>query len=187
MALLLVLALALAACGRAEPDASARSAASADAARDEGSACGVVEETVDAGHHHLVGDAEPPTGYATVPPTSGWHYRERDRIVTGVRDPDDPLTESEQVSVLAVGGVVVSYHEVSDEDRRGLADFVAAQADRLALTPYDRLEPGQVALTAWRTRQFCSGFDEAAAGSFVDEHAADELDYDMGGHAPGDH
>lgn len=177
----------MAACGGADPDASAHSAASDDAGGESGSRCGAVEETVDAGHHHLVGDAKPPTGYATEPPTSGWHYRGRDRIVTGVRDPDDPLTEPEQVSVLAVGGVVVSYHEVSEDARRGLAEFVTAHEDRVALTPYDRLEPGQVALTAWRTRQLCAGFDETAASSFVDEHAAGKLDFDMGGHAPDDH
>lgn len=146
--------------------------------------CGPVEEQRDEGHQHLVGDAEPPVDYGTVPPTSGWHMREPDRVraAIGVRGPDEPLSELEQASVLAVDAVVVTYNDLPDEELRALVELVEADYDgRVAVTPYDRLEPGQVALTAWRRLQRCDGVDTEAVAAFIDEYAAAEPDFTMSG------
>lgn len=144
--------------------------------------CGPVETTPDEGHQHLLGDAEPPTGYRSTPPASGWHYRERDRVRLGVAAPEDPLTEAEQVTVLAVGGVVIGYRDLPAGGVEVLEEVVADAGERpVALTPYEALEPGEVALSAWRTVRRCDGVDRAAVEAFVEAHAADEPDYTMAG------
>lgn len=148
-----------------------------------GGDCGDVETTPDEGHQHLLGDAEPPVGYRSTPPASGWHYRERDRVRPGVAPPDDPLTEAEQVTVLAVGGVVIGYRELAAADLEVLEAVVEQSGERpVALTPYEALEPGGVALSAWRTVQRCDGVDRAAVEAFVDEHASEEPDFAMAEH-----
>lgn len=141
--------------------------------------CGPVEEQPDTGHQHLVGDADAPVDYRTVPPTSGWHFRDPDRIdeALTVHGAGDPLTETEMASVAAVDLVVIAYRDLSDDERETLEELAAGRYEgRVALTPYDRLEPGQVALAAWRQLQICDGVDAAVVSDFVDEHAADEPD-----------
>lgn len=135
-------------------------------------ACGEVEQVPDQGHQHLVGDAEPPTEYNSTPPTSGWHLRGRGPALVGIHD--TPLEEPEHVSVLEVDGVVVSYAGLDDAERDELADIVAGTGAAVALTPYDGLDDGQVAMTAWSRKQVCEGVDRAAVEAFVDEHAAEE-------------
>jgi hypothetical protein len=91
-----------------------------------------------------------------------------------VQPPDDPLSEPKQVSVLEAGGVVVTYHELSDEERTRLEEHVRDNhADRVAVTPYDQLEPGHVAFTAWGTLQRCDGVDLYALDAFVAAHAGE--------------
>ncbi|HVL97923.1 MAG TPA: DUF3105 domain-containing protein [Egibacteraceae bacterium] len=151
--------------------------------------CGPVEEQPDAGHQHLVGDAEAPVDYATVPPTSGWHFADPDRVrgALGMHEAERPLTETEQASVLAVDAVVVTWRDLTAEQRDALAELATGEyAGRVAVTPYDRLEPGQVVMTAWRTMQVCDGLDLAAVARFVDAHAAAEPDFSMGGADHGD-
>lgn len=145
--------------------------------------CGPVEEQPDGGHQHLVGDTEPPVDYLTVPPTSGWHFRDPDRIraALGMHSPDDPLTEVEQASVLAVDVAVVTYRDLTDDELAVLADVAAEYEDRVAVTPYERLEPGVVVMAAWRTMQRCDGVDRDTIAAFVEEHAASEPDFTMGG------
>jgi hypothetical protein len=124
---------------------------------------------------------------------AGWTpaTRATSRRVTGppgrtfeiaIHGEDDPLSEPKQVSVLEAEAVVVTYHELDDDDRAALEALVREQYDgRAAVTPYDKLEPGQVALTAWGTLQVCDGLDLETVAAFIDEHAAEEP------HTPGAH
>lgn len=147
-----------------------------------GVACGPVETQPDQGHQHLVGDAEPPVDYLTSPPTSGWHIREPERIQAAIGVHEEPLTELQQVSVQSVGLAVIAHHDLSADERRALEELAASEyPGRVAVTPYDRLETGEVALAAWRTLQRCEGVDEDAIAAFVEEFAAAEPDYSMGG------
>jgi hypothetical protein len=130
--------------------------------------CGPVETIPIQGEGHLVGDQDPPVAYSSTPPTSGWHAS-GDVAFTVY---DDPLREPEQVTVLELGGVVISYHDLEDAAVTQLRDLVTGELDgQAALTPYDALEPGKVALTAWGTLQTCDAVDPAAITAFVAAHA----------------
>lgn len=165
-ALLAALALVLAACG-AQPAPVGEAVTTA--------ACDPVEFPAPQPGGHLIGDQEPPVAYSSVPPTSGWHTSGAFSIA--VHGPDDPLPEPRQVSVLEAGGVVVAYHDLDEETRTELEEHVRERhPERVAVTPYDRLEPGQVAFTAWQTLQRCEGLDLAELDAFVAEHASAEPD-----------
>jgi hypothetical protein len=135
--------------------------------------CGDVESLPPQAGEHLLGDQPPPTPYSSIPPTSGWHSS--GALDIRVQPPDDPLTEPEQVSVLEAGAVVVSYRDIPRSDYRALRRLVTDRFDgRVALTSYDRLEPGQVAMTAWTTLQVCDRLDMAAVTAFAEAHAEAE-------------
>lgn len=135
-----------------------------------GDVCGPVEEPPRQSGAHLLGEQQPPVPYSSTPPTSGWHTSGAVEIT--VHPPDDPLPEPEQVSVLEAGGVVVSYRDVGDEERIRLQQHVRQHHDgTVAVTPYEQLEPGQVAFTAWGTLQRCTGLDLAALDAFVAAYA----------------
>lgn len=159
------------AAGEPPPEGAPASPTEPAAADDaEAVACGPVEEPPLEGGGHLIGDEEPPAPYGTTPPTSGWHVS--GAVEPGVRDHDDRLREPEQVSVLEMGGVVVTWRDLDEDDRQALEDFVRERySGRVATTPYDALEPGQVALTAWGVMQRCDGLDLEAVAAFVEAHA----------------
>lgn len=120
---------------------------------------------------HLIGDRRPPVPYSSTPPTSGWHAS--GSFAIGISPPDQPLSEAQQVSVLEVGGVVVTYHQLPEVDRRQLEAHVRDRfPDRVAVTSYDKLGPGQVAFTAWGVLQRCDTLDLSVLESFVAAHAA---------------
>lgn len=137
--------------------------------------CGPIENPPLQAGSHLIGDAEAPAPYSSTPPTSGWHSS--GALEVRVHDEDDPLREPEQVSVLEADGVVITYRDLPAEDEQALRELVQERYDgRAALTPYDQLEPGEVAMTAWGTLQRCAGVDMAAIADFVDEHAGSAED-----------
>jgi hypothetical protein len=157
---------------RAADDASAADDSSAADGADD--ACGPVENPPQQAGSHLIGDTEPPIPYSSVPPTSGWHTS--GALEVRIHSIEDPLSEAAQVSVLEADGVVITYHDLPAEDVATLEDLVREHYDgQVALTPYDRLEPGQVALTAWGTLQTCQGLDLAAVETFVDTHVAEDV------------
>lgn len=132
--------------------------------------CGPVETIPVQGEGHLVGDQEPPVPYNSTPPTSGWHTS--GDVPFTVYGPDDPLTEPEQVTVLELEGVVISYNGLAEEDVATLTELVSGEyADKAALTPYDQLADGQVAMTAWGKVQVCDDLDVDAITAFMDAHA----------------
>jgi hypothetical protein len=123
------------------------------------------------GGDHLIGDQDPPVPYLSTPPTSGWHASGTFQIE--VQGPEDPLSEPQQVSVLEAGGVVVTYRGLAEADRAALEDLVRDRSPgRAAVTPYDALEPGQTAMTAWGVVQRCDGLDADAVAGFIARHAA---------------
>lgn len=132
--------------------------------------CGPVETIPIQGEGHLLDDQEPPVPYNSTPPTSGWHAS--GDVEFAVYGPDEVLTEPEQVTVLELGGVVVSYNGLADDEIATLEDLVTDDhAGNAALTPYDQLGEGEVAITAWATLQRCDGVDEAAISAFIEAHA----------------
>ena len=137
--------------------------------------CGEVETVPIQGEGHLVGDQEPPVPYNSTPPTSGWHTAGDVPFV--VADESDPLTEPEQVTVLELAGVVVTYNGLEDDARLQLADLVGTKyAGVAARTSYDALGEGEVALTAWGRLQRCDAVDLAAVESFITAFATAEPD-----------
>lgn len=164
------LAVLAAACGGADGSPSPAAGASGS--------CGEVTNPPPEDGGHLLGDQQPPTPYGSTPPTSGWHVSGHTPVT--VRPPDEPLSEPRQVSVLEAGGVVVTYRELSPEERTALEDHVREHhAGTVAVTAYEELEPGEVAFTAWGVRQRCDGVDTEALDAFVDAHADQDPD---GGH-----
>jgi hypothetical protein len=162
--LFLVVAAMLTACGDGRPAAEATEGPQAT---DD---CGPVEEIPLQGEGHLVGQQEPPIPYNSVPPTSGWHTSGEIPVV--VRDDDDPLREPEQVTVLEMGGVVVSYRGLDEAERAELEELIRERFDdRAALTRYDELGEGEVAMTAWGLVQRCDALDPAAVERFVQAYA----------------
>ena len=133
-------------------------------------ACGPVETIPVQGEGHLVGDQEPPVPYNSTPPTSGWHTS--GDVAFEVFGPDQALTEPEQVTVLELGGVVVTYNGLEAADVDALAELVGGQfAGQAALTPYDQLAPGEVGLAAWGKLQICQAPDLDAVAAFIEANA----------------
>ncbi len=113
--------------------------------------------------------------YSSTPPTSGWHSS--GALDVTVHGPDDPLSEAEQVSILEADGAVITYWDLSAADVAALTDLVEADYDSsVALTPYDALEPGQLALTAWGTLQRCDAVDLNVVRGFLDTHVAGDVE-----------
>lgn len=165
MLLAVVMCLLAAACSEQAPSDNA-----ADGTPGATDQCGPVETIPIQGEGHLVGDQDPPVPYNSTPPTSGWHTS--GDVAFAVYGADEPLREPEQVTVLELGGVVVSYNGLAEADVATLADLVAGQyAGQAALTPYEGLGEGEVALTAWGKVQICDGVDTAAIDTFIDAYA----------------
>lgn len=181
VAALLLAGLLLGGCGDGDPVAQPEPVTTGPADPPEAeTACAPVEQPPLQAGSHLLGDQAPPVPYSSVPPTSGWHASGAFSIA--VQPPGEPLTEPQQVSVLEVGGVVVVYHELDEEDRVALEHHVTRHHEgRVAVTPYGRLEPGEVAFTAWGVLQRCDGVDLEALDAFNAAHG----DAEVG--VPGEH
>lgn len=151
-------AVLAAGCDQEAPAASASEPPPATAS------CAAAEIVPIQGQGHLVGDQEPPVAYNSVPPTSGWHTAVD--VPTGVAD--EPLSEPEQVTVLEQGGIVISHNGLAASDVEELERLVTQRHPaEAALTSYDRLDPGDVALTAWGAMQLCEAVDTAAIETFI--------------------
>lgn len=130
------------------------------------SACQPVEaQVVQAASAHLIGDAEPPAPFTSVPATSGWH-------TTAVPPPGrsaEPLRDAAIVSALEQGIVVlaVAPGELATTDPGLLDDLVAQFPQRLLVTPYPRAMPTPIALLTWGRLQRCTTVDPAVVTAFV--------------------
>ncbi len=131
--------------------------------------CGDLEQPQLQFGSHLIGDAEPPVPYSSIPPTSGWH---RSGLPPeGVFD--TPLAEPGQVATLEAGGVVITHHDLPADDLAALEAHLTETdvLDRVVLTPYDAIDPGTVALTSWGALQRCDGLDLAAVDAYIAAYA----------------
>lgn len=157
-ALLLVGLAVLTACG-GDP-------ASDEVAVDGGyQVCGPVEDQPLQGGTHLIGDAEPPEPYSSLPGTSGWHAG--GPVPEGVLEgpTDDPTI----VSALEAGRVVLAHDGSVDPDI--VAHLVEESDDRLVVAEYAGDLPTPVSLLAWGRLTRCDEVDFADVTSFVLEHA----------------
>ena len=129
---------------------------------DEEAACGAVSrEALDPNSGlHILPDEEPPD-YATDPPTSGAHYS----LPTPTGAVDEPLERPMQITVLEGGGVLVQHDGLSDEDVAALEDL----GDETVVVAPNPDQDDPVVLTAWLTKQACSGVDLDTVGRFVEE------------------
>ena len=166
--LVALLVVALAACREDAPGPEARPSASAGPTAT--ASCGGVETFPVRGEGHLVGNQKPPVPYNSTPPTSGWHTSTDVPIV--VTPENDPLSEPEQVTVLELGGIVVSHGVLAEEERAALEQLLADTfAGEAALTRYDKLGDGEIALAGWGVLQRCDEVDTAAIEAFIDFYA----------------
>ncbi len=156
------LAAALLTAGCAEAQTTEVPAATAD--------CGPVEFPALQFGSHLLGDAEPPVPYSSVPPSSGWHASGAPPI--GVFD--RPLSEPEQVLALEAGGVVVTHNAIDDASLDALRSLATDDfPDRLVVTPYSDIPAGTLVFTSWGAQQRCDALDTAALQRYVAAYATD--------------
>ncbi len=118
----------------------------------------------------LAEPARPPVAYNSTPPTSGWSSDAP--IVIDVFD--QPLREAQQVSVLSVGGVVVTHAPLDDADRTALGEAARSFPGRVATTPYGKLRGAEVVFAAQGVLQRCDGVDVDALAAFVEAYAEQE-------------
>jgi len=147
--LVVVLGMALGACGTDDPAAS--------------SACGpdVTEPLDPRSAQHVLPGAPAPT-YSSDPPTSGAH--ELGTLPTGVVGA--PVAPPTQVTVLEEGGILLQYRDLDTSDRRRLESLAASG---VVVAPNADLRSPVVA-TAWRHSFSCTAVDLAALGGFIDTY-----------------
>lgn len=129
----------------------------------DGTACGpVAQEALDpnSGLHVLPGQDVPE--YASDPPTSGAHYS----LPPPTGAVDSAVERPLQVTALEGGMVLVQHQGLSSAQ---VAELESVASDRVIVAPNeDQSEP--VVLTAWLTKQTCSGVDLDTVEDFVEEH-----------------
>ena len=129
---------------------------------DDEVACGpVTREALDPNSGlHVLPDQYVPE-FTTDPPTSGAHYS----LPPPTGAVGEPVERPMQVTALEGGQVLVQYRDRSDAD---VAALEALGSDIVVVAPNpDQADP--VVLTAWLTKQTCSGVDRATIGRFIDE------------------
>ena len=135
--------------------------------------CEAVETFPIQGGQHLIGEAPPPVPYSSTPPTSGWHASGAFQIA--VEPPDEPLSEPQQVSILEAGGVVVTYNGLTPDELTSLTELTQNKyTGRAAVTRYDKLEEGHVALAGWGVAQRCEALDLEIVDGFVGAYADEQ-------------
>ena len=123
-------------------------------------ACGsVAREALDPNSGvHLLTDEGPPA-YATDPPSSGAHFA----LPPPTGAQSEPVERPMQVTALEGGLVLVQYRDLPDAEVSALE---ALGSDVVVVAPNPDL-PDPVVLTAWITKQACSGVDQETVESFI--------------------
>ncbi len=158
----LALALGLGACGDDAPTAPPAAAPASEVCADE------EQPRLQAGSH-LLGDAEPPVPYSSVPPTSGWHRSGAPTL--GVAEAE--LSDPQVVSALEAGNVVVAYDpaRTSQAEVDRLVELATGSLQgRLTVTAYTAEMPTGLAYLGWGVLRRCEQLDEAALSAFVLTH-----------------
>ena len=137
-------------------------AAAAGCGGDGHAACGpVTREQLDPNSGlHVLPDQNVPR-YTTDPPTSGAHYS----LPPPTGAVSDPVEKPLQVTALEGGMVLVQYRDLADADVAALEEL---GSDQVIVAPNADL-PEPVVLTAWLTKQTCSGVDVGEVEDFVEE------------------
>lgn len=124
--------------------------------------CGPVERPALQGGTHLIGDADPPEPYSSIPGTSGWHSG---TIPIGVET--EPVGDPDIVAALETGVVVLAYDPSADVDTNGFDHLVEESGGRLVVVPYDAEMPSPITLLAWGRLTRCPMPDFADITSFM--------------------
>lgn len=111
--------------------------------------------------------------YTSTPPTSGPYVEQE--VQFGVHK--EQLAEELQARALRGGAVLIQYGPETDATTltqlenlfKRLQNENAEKYCRLILAPYDKLDPKQLALTAWGRIDKLSSYDENRIKSFIDE------------------
>jgi parvulin-like peptidyl-prolyl isomerase/tetratricopeptide (TPR) repeat protein len=111
--------------------------------------------------------------YTATPPTSGPYVEQE--VHFGVQK--EQLAEELQVRALRGGAVLIQYGPETDATTitqlenllKRLQNEHAEKYCRLILAPYEKLEPKQIALTAWGRVDKLSNYDEGRVKGFIDE------------------
>jgi parvulin-like peptidyl-prolyl isomerase len=111
--------------------------------------------------------------YTSTPPTSGPYVEQEVRF--GAQK--EQLAEELQVRALRGSAVLIQYGPETDTTTltqlenllKRLQNEHAEKYCRLILAPYDKLEPRQIALTAWGRIDKLSSYDEGRVKGFIDE------------------
>ena len=125
-------------------------------------ACGPVSrESLDPNSGlHVLPDQDVPE-YTSDPPTSGAHYS----LPPPTGAVDEPIERPLQVTALEGGMVLVQHRDLSEADVTALEDL---GSDVVIVAPDPDL-PEPVVLTAWITKQTCSGADLDTIETFIDD------------------
>lgn len=116
-----------------------------------------------------VREGTPVNDYVTRPPTSGRHWPQA--AAWGISS--TPVPDERAVHNLEHGGVVISYRGLTaaELDRlRKLVTELARTHPKLLVRPYDQMERGRVAVTAWQWLMLLDQVNEAEIGAFVTTH-----------------
>ncbi|MCX8103204.1 MAG: peptidylprolyl isomerase [Candidatus Bipolaricaulota bacterium] len=111
--------------------------------------------------------------YHSTPPTSGPYIEQA--VHFGVQK--EQIAEELQVRALRGSAVLIQYGPETDATTitqlenlvKRLRNEHAEKYCRLIVAPYDKLEPKQIALTAWGRLDKLSSYDESRMKSFIDE------------------
>ena len=140
---------------------------------DGSASCSAVEVVPVQAGDHLIGDQAPPVPYSSTPPTSGWHVSGTFEIT--IQPPNDPLSEPRQVSILEAGGVVVTYNGLPPAGVEQLTTHIRENyPGRVALTPYDQLPEGEMAMTGFGLMQRCTALDLEVVDNFARSYADEQ-------------
>jgi len=129
-----------------------------------GDACGPVRrEPLDSRSFHLLPGADEPT-YRTDPPTSGPHIAS----ATPPSVSPDPISAPVQVGMLEEGTVLIQHRGLDATDREAVEGL---GGDGVVVAPAESLpEDATVVVTAWVTKQVCTGVDVDALRDFARDH-----------------
>ena len=118
--------------------------------------------------HITFGDT---ASYTTNPPTSGPHWPPGRQAKCGIYD--EELPDEQIVHNLEHGNVVISYNLTDPEEVRRFEEVVGDLSGlRIwgVVRPYSKLEPGEVAMTAWGVIDKFQGVDKARMQRFFETY-----------------
>ena len=130
---------------------------------------GTPVDLMSSAEHRPVGEF---ISYSTTPPTSGPHWGTPEWAECGIHQAQVP--DERIVHNMEHGQVVISYNLPNEEDVARLLDVAEGLPDMESWTvvrPYDKIEEGTVAVTAWGVMDIVQGVDEDRIRQFYTTYA----------------